>query len=97
MKPAVVQDTPEGVLLTVHVQPKASRTEYAGVYGAALKIRVAAPPMEGAANEALIEFLADSLGIPKSTITIRTGATGRHKRVLLRGVAAEHVRRIFKL
>jgi hypothetical protein len=97
MKPAVIQDTPEGVVLTVHVQPKASRTECAGVHGGALKFRVAAPPVDGAANEALIEFLAEQCGIPKSAIEIRAGAAGRHKRVLLKGVAAERVRRIFKL
>jgi hypothetical protein len=68
-----------------------------GVHGGALKFRVAAPPVGGAANEALAEFLAEQCGIPKSAIEMRAGAARRHKRVLLRGVAAERVQRIFKL
>src|SRR5690349_9294235 len=59
----IVQDTQTGVVLTVHVQPKASRTEYVGIHGNALKIRVAAPPVDGAANDELVRFLADCCAV----------------------------------
>lgn len=97
MKPAVVQDTAEGAILTVHVQPKASRTESVGLYGEALKVRVAAPPVEGAANDELCRFLAEQVGIPPSSVEIRSGAGGRHKRVLLKGVSSQRVRNAFNL
>lgn len=87
----IVQACKDGVILTVHVQPKASRTESAGVHGDALKIRVAASPIDGAANKELIRFLAKELSVTLSTIHIESGASGRHKRIRLRGVTAQHV------
>jgi uncharacterized protein (TIGR00251 family) len=92
-----IQETPEGVLLTVHIQAKASRTEFIGLHGEALKIRVAAPPLDGAANEALCLYLASRFGLAKQSVNLRSGASSRHKRVLLRGVSAERVRQIFAL
>ncbi len=97
MKPAVVQDTAKGAILTIHIQPKASRTELAGLYGEALKIRVAAPPVEGAANTELTRFLAKQLGVAQSAVEICSGAGARHKRVLLKGVSSERVRSAFNL
>jgi uncharacterized protein len=91
MKPVIVQDSKDGAVLTVHVQPKAAQTECVGIHGEAIKIRVAAPPVDGAANEELIRFLACALAIPVSAVGIASGAGGRHKRVLLRGVTAEGV------
>ena len=86
-----VQASKEGVLLRVHILPKASRTDCAGFYGDALKIRVAAPPVDGAANEELIRFLADRCSIPQAAITIQAGAHSRQKRVSVRGVTVERV------
>ena len=83
-----VQDSPEGAVLTVHVQPKASKTEYAGIHGGALKFRVAAPPVEGAANEALCTYLAGLFGLPKKSVVVQSGHSSRRKRVLLTGVSA---------
>jgi uncharacterized protein (TIGR00251 family) len=91
MNPLIVQDSKNGAVLTVHVQPKASRTECVGIYGDALKIRVAAPPIEGAANEELIRFLSRELSVPAAAVHIESGAGGRHKRVRLCGVTAERV------
>jgi hypothetical protein len=91
MNSLIVQDTKGGVVLSVHIQPKASTTECVGIHGAALKIRVAAPPVDGAANEELIRFLARSLSIPVTSVQIQSGANGRHKRVRLNGVTAAHV------
>jgi uncharacterized protein (TIGR00251 family) len=91
MKPAIVQDTKDGAVLTIRVQPKASKTECAGIHGDALKIRVAAPPVDGAANDELVRYLAGRLSIPPTSVRIQSGAGGRQKRVLLRGTTAQLV------
>ena len=87
----IVQDGQHGVVLTVHVQPKASRTEYVGIYGNALKIRVAAPPVDGAANDELVRFLAERCAVPPRSISIHAGAKSRSKRVIIKGVTSEVV------
>lgn len=86
-----VKDWQGGVLLTVLVQPKASRTAWAGIHGDAIKIRIAASPVDGAANRELIRFLAEELSIPRTAIAIHSGAGGRHKRVWVKGTTAVHV------
>jgi len=88
---------PEGAVtyLNVHVQPRASRTEVVGRHGDAIKIRIAAPPTDGSANEELVRFLAKTLGVKRSAVTIVGGKTGRRKRVVVEGVALEQaVRRL---
>lgn len=87
----IVQDSKDGAVLTVHVQPKASRTECVGIHGDALKIRVAAPPVDGAANDELVRFLSRILSVQNTAVYIESGAGGRHKRVRVRGVTAERV------
>jgi uncharacterized protein len=91
MNGLMVQDTKAGAILSVHVQPKASATECVGIHGDAFKIRVAASPVDGAANDELIRFLARSLSMPSTSIQIYSGASGRHKRVLVKGVTAQFV------
>ena len=91
MNSLIVQATKDGAILTVHIQPKASTTECVGIHGDAIKIRVAAPPIDGAANDELIRFLARRLSIPASAVQIKSGAGGRHKRVFVKGVNAEFV------
>lgn len=91
MNSLIVQDTKAGAVLTVHIQPKASTTECVGVHGDAIKIRVAAPPVDGAANDELIRFLARQLSTPLTSVQIQSGASGRHKRVLVKGVTAQLV------
>jgi uncharacterized protein len=71
--------------LTLHVQPGARRSGVVGLHGGALKVKIAAPATGNKANAELIEFLCESLGIPKSAITIRHGATGRRKVVEITG------------
>lgn len=83
----------DGVVLTLHIQPGAKRTECAGLHGEALKIRLAAPPVDGKANEALIAFLSKALGVPKSRVDLISGETSRAKRVRVAGVDAEAVLR----
>ena len=70
----------------MHVVPRARTTAVAGRHGDALKIRLAAPPVDGAANEELVRFLAERLAVPRSAITIATGHTGRRKTVKIAGV-----------
>ncbi len=91
MTESVVQDTAEGAVLVVHVQPKAARTEHVGLHGGALKIRVAAPPVGGAANDELCRYLAACLGIPRTSVVLGAGHGSRRKRILLRGISAASV------
>lgn len=91
MTPPIVQDSKDGAILTIQVQPKASRSECVGLHGEALKIRVAAPPVDGKANEALLAFLATRLNVAPSTLVIQSGAGGRHKRVRCTTLSAAEV------
>ena len=81
------------VTFTVRVQPRASRTEVAGEYDGSLKLRLAAPPVDGKANEACRRFLARLLDVPLNAVEIVSGESSRDKRIRIRGVTAEHVRR----
>ncbi|HET7058463.1 MAG TPA: DUF167 domain-containing protein [Nitrospiraceae bacterium] len=93
-----IQDSAEGVLLTIHVQPNASsRSNYVGLHGDALKIRIASPPVDGAANEALCRFLSEQLAVPISQVIIRAGHGARRKRVLVKGVTSQQAGNIFKI
>ncbi len=67
------------VTLTLHIQPGAKKTEIAGLHGDALKIRLAAPPVDGKANEALIGFIAETVGLPRAAVTLKSGQTSRRK------------------
>ncbi len=76
----------DGVItLTLHVQPGAKRSEITGLHGDALKIRLAAPPIEGRANDALLHFLADAFGVPQRNVELRRGEQSRHKTVRVSG------------
>jgi len=89
-----VVTTPTGIRLRLRVQPSASRTEIAGPHGDALKVRLAAPPVDGAANEELVRFIARQLGVPRSAVNIRAGATGRSKVVEVDGIEVAEARRL---
>jgi uncharacterized protein (TIGR00251 family) len=80
--------TATGIRLTVQVQPRASRNELAGRHGDALKVRLQAPPVEGAANEALVCFLAERLQVPRAAIRIAAGPASRRKAILVDGISA---------
>jgi uncharacterized protein len=88
-----VEPAPEGVRLTLYVQPRASRTELTGLHGNALKIRLAAPPVDGAANLELVRFLAKLLGVARSSVELTAGTGGRRKTVLVRRVTVQAVER----
>lgn len=80
------------VRFAVHVQPRAARSGLGGLHGDALRVRLTAPPVGGAANAALIALLAESLGVPKRNVRIVAGETSRTKTVEIDGVAAAAVR-----
>ena len=82
----------DGVRLALHVQPGASRSELAGLHGGALKIRVAAPPVDGAANGELIRFLAALFGVARSRVAVVSGAGARRKTVVVQGVSVAEAR-----
>jgi hypothetical protein len=81
----------DGVLVRVHVQPRASRTEIVGRHGDALKIRLKAPPVESAANEELVRFLAQRLGVARVAVVLTRGGRSRAKSVLVRGLGVDRV------
>ena len=81
-----------GTRIAIRVQPRASRNRIDGVHGGRVKIRLTAPPVEGAANKALVEFLAHVLDVPKRNITIVHGQRGREKIVEVEGLTPQVAR-----
>lgn len=79
--PTWLTEAPDKIVLQLHVQPGARRTEVAGTHGDALKIRLAAPPVDGKANDELTAFLAKEFGVPKRQVELVSGAASRNKRV----------------
>ncbi len=88
------QTTATGVRVWVRVQPRASENRIVGLHGDALKVRLTAPPVDGAANAALVELLAGTFGIPARAITIVSGSGSRTKVVELAGITGDRVRRL---
>ena len=86
----------DAVRISIYVQPRASRTEVVGLHGDAIKLRVAAPPVEGEANEEVVRFIAKELGVNASHVTIVAGAAGRRKTVEVRDVELAHVKRMLE-
>ena len=87
-------DTPAGAVLNLRIVPRAAKNAIQGEHGDALKIRLCAPPVDGAANAALVEFLSDALSLPRAQVQLLSGATSRNKRVLLSGCSTAVVRSI---
>ena len=74
-----IVDDDDALLLTLHVQPGAKRTEVAGLHGDALKVRLAAPPVDGRANAELLRYLAATFGVPLRQVALLCGETSRRK------------------
>ena len=89
--PSFITLHPNGVTLAIKVQPRASVNAIGGVHGVELKVKVTAAPVDAAANEAVVKFVADVLGCPRANIELVRGQTSRHKVLRIRGVSAEHV------
>lgn len=91
MNPGYLQAHADGVLVSLKVQPRASRNEVGPVAGNELRVRVTAPPVDAAANVAVIELLAETLDCPRNRIQLVRGQTSRHKVVKLFGFSVEAV------
>ena len=89
--PPFLRVQPDGLLLSVKLQPRASANEIGEPLGEELRIRVTAPPVDAAANEALIKLLAQQLHCPRNRVDIVRGHTSRHKMVRIRGLASADV------
>lgn len=90
----IIRSAPGGCTLSVRVHPGAKRDAVTGTHDGALKISLTAPPADGRANEALIAFLAERLGMPRSSITLLQGATSRSKTLRLIGITAQEAESI---
>ncbi len=86
--PPWIEARADGVVVALHVQPGARRTAIVGTHGERLKVAVSAPPTEGRANAALIDFLARRLALPKASLQVLSGATSRDKRIAVATVRA---------
>lgn len=80
-----------GVIVEIHAQPQARKNEVVGLHNDRLKVKIKSPPVDGKANECLIDYLADLLGTSRSKIRILKGETSRQKQVLLVGLTLEEV------
>ena len=87
--PGPVRPVSGGIEVDLHVQPRARRTELAGVHGRALRVRVSAPPADGAANRAVVELLAEVAGVPRARVTLVAGVRSRDKRIRIDGISPE--------
>ena len=89
----MITATPEGVSIEVRVVPRSTRSGAAGTRQGALLVRLHAAPVEGAANEELIDILSSTLNVPKQSVTITSGGRSRSKRVRVRGISVDDARR----
>lgn len=87
--PPWIEPTSTGINIRIYVAPRASVNKVVGVHNGAIKISLTAPPVDGAANKALLEFLAGALGVPRSSLSLVSGHTSRNKLVRVVGVTAE--------
>jgi len=86
-----IHDTPDGATFAIKVHPRARKNAITGELGGALKLSLTAPPVEGRANEACIEFLANLLKVPRSSVTIASGQSSLRKVIRVSGVSADEV------
>ena len=92
-----VDPVPGGVRLTIHAQPRAAVDQVVGLHGDAIKVRLAAPPVDGAANEALVRLLSTVLDVAPARVRLTAGATARRKIVEIAGLTHEEARERFGL
>jgi uncharacterized protein len=92
-----IQNSPNGVTFAVKVHPRAKKNAVAGEVGDAVKLSLTAPPADGKANAACIEFFAKLLNLPRSSVTIAAGQTSRNKVMRVAGLSAEEVRQRLKI
>ena len=88
-----IHDTPTGATFAVKIHPRARKNAITGELGDTLKLSLTAPPVEGRANEACIEFLANLLKVPRSSVTIASGQSSRRKMIRVSGISADEVQK----
>ena len=86
-----ITDHAKGVTLLLTVQPGAPKNSFVGIHGDTLKIRINAPPVDGAANDEIVSFFSKSLGVRKSQVQILSGETGKKKRLLITGMSLDQI------
>ena len=91
---AYYTETADGVVINVKAQPRSSKSGIDGLAGDAVKVRIRSAPVDGKANEELVETIADAFDLPKSRVEFRSGETSKQKRILLRGISAANVESI---
>lgn len=84
-----LKNTEDGLVVSCHIQPNASRTAVAGMYGNELKVALKAPPVDGKANQELCRFFSETFQIPSGAVQLLSGHSSRKKRIFLRGLRAE--------
>jgi uncharacterized protein len=89
----LVRETGSGLEIRIHVLPRAKRCEISGIHNGALKIKVMAPPVDDAANRAVIEFFSSTFRLPKSSLQILAGAKSRDKLLQIRGLSLQDLHR----
>jgi len=92
-----IHDTPSAATFVVKVHPRAKKNAISGELGDALKLSLTAPPIEGRANEACVEFLAKLLKLPRSSVTIASGHSSRRKVIRVVGLSTEEIRRRIRM
>jgi uncharacterized protein len=92
-----IRNTVGGSVFTVKLHPRAKKNAITGIVGEAVKLAVTAPPVDGRANEACIEFFANLFAVPRSSITIASGETSRRKVIRVAGLSADELRRRLEL
>lgn len=92
----MIESITGGVRVHLFIQPKSSKNEVVGPHNGEIKIKITAPPIDGRANEGLIEFLSDYFDIPKRSVLLVKGDTGRHKTVDLFGISESQARQLLK-
>ncbi len=91
-----IRDTAQGATFSVKVHPRAKKNAITGEVGDAIKVALTAPPVEGKANDACIKFLAEVLDVPRSSVTIAAGETGRQKVIRVQGRTAAQVEQLLR-
>jgi len=89
-----LNETEEGVVISVRAQPRSSKAGLDGVMGDAVKVRIRSAPVDGKANKELVETLADAFDLAKSCVVFKSGETSKTKRLLLKGISAAEVRKV---
>ena len=80
------------LLIALYIQPKASQNKFCGLHAEEMKLAITAPPVDGKANKAVIQFMAKCLGVAKSALSVKRGSQSRHKQLVVEGMDADEVR-----